>query len=65
MAKVGFTNQQCNRVNIIASHYVLRRNKRLLHWKHILMSNAMISPSEIDLPFNASFAKFVTKTRTP
>jgi len=46
MAKVGFTNQQYNRVNITALHYTLRKSIRLLHWNHILMSNALISPSE-------------------
>jgi len=36
-----------------------------LHWKHILMSNALISPLKIGLPFNASYARLVTKTRIP
>jgi hypothetical protein len=65
MVKVGFTNQQCNRLDIIASHYTLRRSTRLSHWKHISMPNALISPLETNLPFNASFVKIVTNIKTP
>jgi hypothetical protein len=64
MAKVGYTNQQWNRINIIKLHNTLRRSMKVLHWKHISMSNALISPSEIGPPFNATYAIIVTKTIT-
>ncbi len=57
MAKVGFTNQQCNKVDIIVLHYTLRRCMKLSHWKHILMSNALIFPIENWLSFQCKFYK--------
>jgi hypothetical protein len=45
MAKIGFTNQQCNKININVLLYTLR-STRLSHHNHILMSNALISPLE-------------------
>jgi hypothetical protein len=64
MAKVGYTNQQWNIIDIITLHNTLRRSMRLLHWKHISMSNALISPSKIGPPFDANYAIIVTNTRT-
>ncbi len=64
MAKVGFTNQQCNKVDITVLQYTLKKSTNFLHWKHISMSNALISPPKIGLPFNASSTRIVTKITT-
>jgi hypothetical protein len=65
MGKVRFTNQHYNRVDIIASHYTSKKSIKPLHWKHIPMWIALISPSKTNLPFNASYAIIFTKTKTP